>query len=58
MVTSATLQRQVVLVVEDELLVRMVAVDTLEEAGYAVAEAGNADQALAVLETRTNLSSA
>lgn len=40
----------VVLLVEDEPLVRMTAVDELEEAGFHVLEAANADVALQVLE--------
>jgi len=41
----------VVLLVEDEALVRMFAADLLrEEAGFKVVEAGNADEALTVLE--------
>ena len=43
----------VVLVVEDELLVRMTAADELEEAGFQVLEAANADVAMAVLEARS-----
>lgn len=39
-----------ILVVEDDGLIRMDVVDTLSDAGYAVLEAGNADQALAVLD--------
>ena len=39
-----------VLVVEDELLLRMNAVSLLEEAGFAVLEAGSADEAIALLE--------
>lgn len=39
-----------VLVVEDEIFIRMVAVDTLEERGYTMLEAGDAIEALAVLE--------
>ena len=42
----------VVLVVEDEPLVRMTAADELEEAGFQVLEAANADVALKVLEAR------
>lgn len=42
----------VVLVVEDEMLVRMTAAAELEEAGFRVLEAANADMALTVLETR------
>ena len=44
----------VVLVVDDEPLVRMTATDELEEAGFQVLEAANADVALAVLEARSN----
>ncbi len=41
----------VVLLVEDELLVRMAAAEDLQDAGFHVLEAANADVALAVLET-------
>jgi two-component system, response regulator PdtaR len=41
---------ETVLLVEDEVLVRMLGVDLLEEAGYRVIEAANADVALKVLE--------
>ncbi len=44
----------VVLLVEDELLVRMAAADDLHDAGFHVLEAANADVALAVLETCSN----
>jgi CheY-like chemotaxis protein len=44
----------VVLVVEDEPLVRMTAADELEEAGFHVLEAANADVAMAVLEARSD----
>ena len=40
----------VVLVAEDEILVRQLSVSELEEAGYRVIEAGTAKQALAILE--------
>ncbi|MEH3103483.1 MAG: response regulator [Sphingomonas phyllosphaerae] len=39
-----------VLIVEDEVFVRMIGADALEEAGYSVIEAACADEALAVLE--------
>jgi DNA-binding NtrC family response regulator len=43
----------VILIVEDEILVRMFAGDILtEDAGYRVIEAVNADEALALLESR------
>lgn len=44
----------VVLVVEDETLVRMVAVDHLIEAGFRVLEARDADEALEILSERTD----
>src|SRR5215203_2112901 len=44
----------VVLLVEDEPLVRMTAADELEEAGFQVLEAANADVALKVLEARSD----
>ena len=40
-----------VLVVEDEFLVRINAVSLLEEAGFGVLEAGSADEAIALLES-------
>lgn len=42
-----------VLVVEDEFLIRMLAVDTLVEAGFAVLEAEHASEALACLRSNT-----
>ena len=42
-------QRPTVLVVEDEPLVRIVAAEVLDEAGYCVLEAGDGDEALDVL---------
>jgi CheY-like chemotaxis protein len=44
-----------VLVVEDEALVRMTAVDMLEDAGFTVLEAGDADAALQLLEGRNDI---
>lgn len=43
-----------VLLVEDEPLVRMTAANELEEAGFLVLEAANADVALQVLEVRSD----
>lgn len=43
------------LIVEDELFVRMIGADALEEAGYSVIEAASADEALAVLEEADNV---
>jgi CheY-like chemotaxis protein len=43
-------KKTVILVVEDEAIIRMGAVQMLEDAGFAVVEASNADDALAILE--------
>jgi two-component sensor histidine kinase len=45
-----------VLIVEDEMLLRMRAVDIVEDAGFAAVEAVNADEALAILESRSDIS--
>lgn len=45
----------VVLVVEDELMLRMRAVDIVEDAGFAPIEAVNADQAIQILESRNDI---
>lgn len=41
---------------EDDPLLRMLAVDIVEEAGFAALEAGNADEAVALLELRLDIS--
>src|ERR1700742_2781082 len=48
-------QRPVVLIVEDQILLRMNAIDMIEEAGFEVVEAGNADEAILILESRTDI---
>jgi CheY-like chemotaxis protein len=45
----------VVLVVEDEMLLRMWAVDMVEDAGFTSVEAVNADEAVAILESRADI---
>ena len=47
--------RQVVLIVEDEALVRITATDMVEEAGFEVLEATNADEAILLLEARRDI---
>ena len=42
----------IVLVVEDELLIRDLVVHSLEEGGFSVAVAGNGDEAIAMLEKK------
>ena len=44
-----------VLVVEDEMMLRMRAVDIVEDAGFTPIEAVNADEALAILESRLDI---
>ena len=44
-----------VLVVEDEMMLRMRAVDIVEDAGFIPVEAVNADEALAILESRSDI---
>jgi two-component sensor histidine kinase/CheY-like chemotaxis protein len=45
-----------VLIVEDEMILRMRAVDIVEDAGFQPVEAVNADEALAILESRSDIS--
>jgi CheY-like chemotaxis protein len=44
-----------VLIVEDEALVRMTAVEMVEEAGFEALEATNADEAILLLEGRRDI---
>ncbi|MDB5546273.1 MAG: signal transduction histidine kinase [Hyphomicrobiales bacterium] len=46
----------VVLVVEDDLVLRMRAVDVVEDAGFTPVEAVNADEAMTILESRRDIS--
>jgi CheY-like chemotaxis protein len=48
-------KRPVVLIVEDEFLLRMDAVDMIAGAGFEVLEAANADQAIDILESRRDI---
>lgn len=48
-------KKAVVLVVEDEILIRMGAIQMLEDAGFATVEAGNADDAMRILEVRNDI---
>jgi CheY-like chemotaxis protein len=45
----------VVLIVEDEMMLRMRAVDMVEDAGYTPVEAMDADEAVAILESRSDI---
>jgi CheY-like chemotaxis protein len=45
----------VILIVEDEMMLRMCTVDMVEDAGYTTVEAVDADGALAILESRSDI---
>ena len=45
----------VILIVEDEFLIREDAAETIEKAGFAVIQASNADEAIAILERRSDI---
>ena len=45
----------VVLVVEDDWLLRLIAVEMVEDAGLVAIEAANADEAIAILECRADI---
>jgi CheY-like chemotaxis protein len=47
--------RPVVLIVEDEVLLRMDAADMIAAAGFEAVEASNADQAIEILEARRDI---
>lgn len=49
-------RKQLVLVVEDETLLRMEAADVIRELGFEVVEAANADQAISLLENVSAIS--
>src|SRR5437868_9272949 len=53
-ITSSTSATNV-LVVEDEMVLRMRAVDIVEDAGFTAVEAVNADEAMAILESRSDI---
>jgi CheY-like chemotaxis protein len=51
----AVMPLPLVLVVEDEVLVRLHAVSLLEEAGFSTLQAGSADEAIALLQAREDI---
>jgi CheY-like chemotaxis protein len=52
---STVAKRPVVLIVEDDFLIRMDAVDIVKAAGFEPVEAGNADEAIEILESDLNI---
>ena len=53
--SNAVLRRPVVLVVEDEFLIRISAVEIIEDAGFEVLQAADANEALEILQVRTDI---
>jgi CheY-like chemotaxis protein len=51
----AAVTKPAVLIVEDEMLLRMRAVEMVEDAGFTPLEAVDADEALALLESRSDI---
>jgi CheY-like chemotaxis protein len=45
----------IILIVEDEFLLRLDAAETIESAGFEVIQAANADEAIAVLKTHPDI---
>jgi two-component system, response regulator PdtaR len=46
---------RVVLIVEHDELLKLLTANIMENAGFAALQAGDADEALAILETRSNI---
>ena len=53
---TLAVSKPIVLVVEDEMVLRMRAVDIVEDAGFVPIEAVSADQAIQILESRDDIS--
>jgi two-component system, response regulator PdtaR len=54
--TATPTPHSIILIVEDEYLIRMNAAAMMEDAGFDVLEAGNADEALRLLESNPDIS--
>jgi CheY-like chemotaxis protein len=54
-VSGSNAKAPAILIVEDEPLVRLCAVETVEAAGFEVIEAANADEAIRILESRSDI---
>ena len=51
----SSVKRPVILVVEDDFLIRMHAAEMIENAGFDTVEAASADEAIAILEARWDI---
>jgi CheY-like chemotaxis protein len=54
-VSDCTVTRPVVLIVEDDFLIRMNAAEMIADAGFNVIEAASADEAVMILENRLDI---
>jgi two-component system, response regulator PdtaR len=52
---SYATERPLVLIVEDEYLIRTYAAEVIRDAGFEVVEASNADEAITILESRPDI---
>jgi two-component system, response regulator PdtaR len=52
---SVGVRRPVILIVEDDFFLRMYAAEMIQDAGFDIVEAGNADEAIAILEARPDI---
>jgi CheY-like chemotaxis protein len=52
---TSAVEQPVVLIVEDEFLLRMNAAEMVGDAGFDIVEAGNADEAIVILEARPDI---
>ena len=55
MASDPSFRKAVVLIVEDDALIRMLVADSAEDAGFEVLEAANADEAVRILESRSDI---
>ena len=55
MISDAVPRRPVILVVEDEFLVRISTVQMIEDAGFHVLQAADADEAIEILQVRPDI---
>lgn len=53
--STPTLGKAIILVVEDEPVIRMLAIDLVEEAGFQAMEAADAEEAITILEGRQDI---
>jgi CheY-like chemotaxis protein len=54
-VADGLMSIEIVLVVEDEFIIRLNAMQVVEDAGYIALEAANADEAMRILEQRNDI---